>query len=181
MAIKLDLEKAYDSLSWSFIHETLLETGISNELIRIIMERITAVRMNVLWEGEFTEDFMPSRGIRHGDPISPYIFVLCIERLSHGIGNALRVWQWKPIKLARKGTPLTHLFFADDLLLLAEASCDQARILTSVLDTFCCSSGAKMNKTKTQVFFSKNVAVGEGKNKIVPYLVFLLPITLVNI
>lgn len=70
--------------------------------------------------------------------------------------------EWKPIRLVHNGTPLTHLFFADDLL-LAEASCDQARVMNSLLDMFCDSFRAKVNKSKTQVYFSKNVVVGEKK------------------
>ena len=61
------------------------------------------------------------------------------------------------MRLSWNGIPLSHLFFADDLLLLAEASCDQARIVNSVLEDFCISYGAKINKTKTQLFFSKNI------------------------
>ena len=64
-----------------------------------------------------TEDFRTRRGIRQGDPISPYIVVLCIERLSHGIIQAINQGRWKPIRLTRIGTPLSHLFFTDDLLL----------------------------------------------------------------
>lgn len=64
--------------------------------------------MNVLWEDEFTENFTLSRIIRQGDFISPYIFVLCIERLNAENKN---MGTWKPILLSQNGTPLTHLFF----------------------------------------------------------------------
>ena len=63
------------------------------------MECITIVQMNVLWNGELTEDFEPSRGIRQGDLISPYIFVLCIKRLSHGISKEVTNGAWKPVHL----------------------------------------------------------------------------------
>ncbi|KAH9685635.1 putative ribonuclease H protein [Citrus sinensis] len=129
MAIKVDLEKAYDRLSWDFIQETL---GL-------------------------TESFILSRGMRQGDPLSPYIFVMCIERLNHGINQAVRSEVWKPIRLIHGGIPITHLFFADDLLLLAEASGEQAHVINKVLDTFCLSSGEKVNRAKTQIFFSRNV------------------------
>lgn len=67
MAMKADLEKAYDRLSWSFIHDTLLEAKIPIPLVQIIMECIITARMNVFWNGELTEEFFPSRGIRQGD------------------------------------------------------------------------------------------------------------------
>ncbi|KAH9671615.1 putative ribonuclease H protein [Citrus sinensis] len=129
MAIKVDLEKAYDRLSWDFIHETLREIGLPMDLIRIIMECITSVSMQLLWNGELTESFSPSRGIRQGDPLSPYIFIMCIERLSHGINQAVGNGRWKPIRLNRGGIPIMHLFFADDLLLLAEATSAQAQVI----------------------------------------------------
>ena len=121
------------------------------------MECITSTSMNILWHGELTDDFSPSRGVRQGDPLSPYIFVLCIERLSHGIYHSIQQDHWKPIRLSRLGTPLIHLFFTDDLLLFAEATSGQAHFINSVLEDFCLSSGAKVNQSKTHVYFSKNV------------------------
>lgn len=64
MAIKVDLEKIYDRLSWSFIYNTSLERGIPIDIIHVIMECITTTRMNVLWNRELTEDFVPSKGIK---------------------------------------------------------------------------------------------------------------------
>ncbi|KAH9667242.1 putative ribonuclease H protein [Citrus sinensis] len=112
---------------------------------------------------EASNEFVPSRGIWQGDPLSQYIFVLCVERLSHGINRAVTVGDWQPIRLARRGTPLTHLFFADDLLLLAEVNFEQAGVINMVLNTFCQSSEAKVNKTKSQVFFSKNISARSMK------------------
>lgn len=149
MAIKVDLEKAYDRLSWDFIYETLREFGLPTVLVQLIMECITTATMQLLWNGEITESFTPSRGIRQGDPISPYIFVLCIERLSHGVNDTVKRGYWKPIKLSRAGTSLSHLFFANDLILLAEASSRQAMVINEVLNVYCMSSGEKVSKTKT--------------------------------
>ena len=78
--------------------------------------------MKVLWNGEITDTFLPIRGIRQGDSISPYILVLCMERLSHLINSLIEKGKWKPVKLNKTGPQLSHLFFADDLLLFAEAS-----------------------------------------------------------
>ena len=76
------------------------------------------------------------------------------------------------MRLVRNENPITHLFFADDLLLLVEATCDQARVICSVLDVFCSGSGAKVNKDKTQ-FFSSRMSKLMRLNKQVICSVFL--------
>ncbi|XP_024042019.1 uncharacterized protein LOC112099143 [Citrus clementina] len=139
--------------------ETLQEVGLPKQFIQLIMGCLSTAQMNVLWNGEMTEVFRPGRGIRQRDPLSPYIFVLCIERLSHGIIQAVNQGRWKPIRLTRIGTPLSHLFFADDLLLFLEASYGQVAVLNDVVENFCRSSDAKVSNQKTQVFFSKIVPV----------------------
>ena len=121
------------------------------------MECVISASVSILWNSEATEAFFPGRGIRQGDPLLLYLFVLCIEQLSYGIAQAVMDGRWKPIRLAKHGTPLTHLFFTDDLLLFAEASIDQAHVINAVLKNYCRSSEAKVNKIKTKVFFSKNV------------------------
>ena len=152
MLIKVDLEKTYDRLNWNFIYKILCLLGLPMEFIRIIMECITSVSMQILQNGELIESFSPSKGIRQGDLLSPYIFVLCIEYLNHGINQAVRVRKWKLIRLGCKGIPITHLFFTDDLILLGKASREQVTVINNVLPTFCMSLGEQVNKTKTQSF-----------------------------
>ncbi|XP_072064218.1 uncharacterized protein [Arachis hypogaea] len=98
-------------------------------------------RMRIFWNGDALNEFQPSRGIRQGDPLSPYIFVLCMERLSHLINDAVSMGFWKPIRLSREAPELSHLYFADDLILFSEASVEQADIIKRVLEAFCMSSG----------------------------------------
>nr|KYP38810.1 Transposon TX1 uncharacterized [Cajanus cajan] len=155
MAIKIDLEKAYDRLSWEFIRETLTDIGIPKNLIGLIWHCISSPSMQVLWNGEALSEFTPSRGIRQGDPLSPYIFVLCMERLFHLIDIAENHKLWKPIKLSKKGPPLSYLAFADDLILFSEATLDQAEIINTCMDLFCKSSGMKVSQEKTSLFLKK--------------------------
>lgn len=157
MAIKIDLEKAYDRLSWKFIRETLRETGMNELWVRNIMSCIESTRMALLWNGERTDWFIPGRGIRQGDSLSPYIFVLCIERLSHMINHSIREGLWKPIKLSRHGPTISHLMFADDMVLFAEASTEQIQTVLQCLNKFCEGSGQKINLKKSHIHFSRNV------------------------
>lgn len=76
MVVKLDLTKTYDSLEWAFIRDTLISYHFPNKLIDLMMCCITSPRISVLWNGETTQEFTTSRGIRQGDPLSSYIFVL---------------------------------------------------------------------------------------------------------
>ncbi|KAH9803418.1 putative ribonuclease H protein [Citrus sinensis] len=119
MVIKVELEKSYDRLSWDFIFETLCEARIPSDLIHITMDYITSASMQILLNGKCTEEFIPSRGIRQGDPISPYIFVLCIERLSHRIHRAVNTGTWRLIRLSKRGgLGLKNLTLMNEALLM---------------------------------------------------------------
>lgn len=157
MAIKIDLEKAYDRLSWEFIKDTLEEVGMDHTWTRNIMACVETSRLSILWEGEQTEYFKPGRGIRQGDPISPYLFVLCMERLSHIIQAEVANGNWKGVKVSRKGPVLSHLFFADDMVLFSEADERQVDIVKKSLDRFCAYSGQKVSLIKSHIYFSNNV------------------------
>lgn len=112
MAIKIDLEKAYDRLSWDFIKDTLQKAGFNTEWVRNIMACVTTSRLSILWNGDNLDWIVPTRGVRQGDAISPYLFVLCIERLGHAIKATRESGRWKGITLGRYGPILTHLMFA---------------------------------------------------------------------
>lgn len=158
MTLKIDFEKAYDRLKWSFIRDTLNEFNFPLIMNEVIMECISSPSMRILWNGEQTESFSPTRGIRQGDPLSPYLFVLCMERLNQIIEESILAGKWKPIQISRGGPQLTNLFFADDIILFSEASVEQALIIAECLDRFCMASGQKVSLQKSSVFFSNNVS-----------------------
>ena len=81
MVIKVDLEKAYDRLEWSFIKMVLEHFGFPEMLIKLIMCCVSTTTTSILFNGSKLDSFQPSRGIRQGDPISPYLFLLCMEFL----------------------------------------------------------------------------------------------------
>ena len=82
MAVKIDINKAYDRVEWSFIATVLRVHGFDQDVVDLIVFGITSVSFHVLLNGSPTKTFSPRRGIRQEDPISPYIFILCSEVLS---------------------------------------------------------------------------------------------------
>ena len=114
VAIKLDLEKAYDQLEWGFIKETLDFFQLPPNLITLIMNMISSTRFHILWNGEPLPEIVPSRGVRQGDPLSPYLFILYLERLSIKLEEAVRDKLLHPISFQGR-VRLSHLFFADDI------------------------------------------------------------------
>ena len=158
MAIKIDLEKAYDRLEWSFIRDTLTLFKIPNQLITLIMSYISSSSISILFNEGALESFHPSRGIRQGDPLSPYLFILCMKVLGAFIADKCNSNLWNPIKASWNGPAFSHLFFADDLVLFTRADRKNCVAIREVLHSFCSISGEKISHEKSRVFFSPNVS-----------------------
>lgn len=120
--LKVDLEKAYDRIEWEFLDKVLPFTGFTPAYCALIRHCISSTSLALCWNGELLPSFTPTRGLRQSDPLSPYLFVLCMEVLGQSIQQAVDQNVWQPVRLARQGPTLSHIFFADDLLLFGEAS-----------------------------------------------------------
>ena len=157
MAIKVDLEKAYDRMEWCFIHKVLQAYHFPQSLIRVIMSCVISTRVCILFSGGKLEAFNPLRGLRQGDPLSPYIFILCMEYLGHLIEKKCMEGVWKPLQASRSNIGISHLFFADDLILFAKVDMDSCETISEVLDEFCVESGQKVSMEKSRIYFSPSV------------------------
>ena len=98
MAIKLDLEKAYDHLEQSFISDTLKLFRFPSQLVSLIMSCVSTTSISILFNGGTLDAFQPLRGIRQDDPLSPYLFILCMEVLWALVEDKCREKLWNPIK-----------------------------------------------------------------------------------
>ncbi len=156
MAIKLDMSKAYDRVEWGFIERMMQKLGFDQRWTSLIMECVKTPSFAVLVNGEPHGFITPSRGIRQGDPLSPYLFLICAEGFSALLRKAERDKRLRGITICRGGPRLSHLLFADDSLLFAEAEQRESRTLLEILKLYEESSGQKINMRKTSIFFSKN-------------------------
>lgn len=153
VALKIDLEQAYDRLEWSFIRDTLGHFKLANHLISLIMSCVSTSSISILYNGGALESFLPSRGIRQGDPLSPYFFILCMKVLGALITKKCDAKLWDPIKASKGGLAFSHLFF-----LYAKADRKNCMAIRNALDSFCSLSGQKVSNTKSKAFFAPNVS-----------------------
>jgi hypothetical protein len=96
--------------------------GFEGRWIRLIMMCVTLAQYSVLVNGASCGHILPSRGIRQGDPIFPYLFLLCAEALSSMLTGANSDSLLSGIPTSKRGSHISHLFFADDILLFCKAS-----------------------------------------------------------
>lgn len=125
---------------------------------KLIMSCISSSTISVLVNGSQTCFFSPSRGIHQGDPMSPYIFILCMELLSTYIHHQVDILKWDPISISPKGPYLSHLFFADDLTLMSKATAKSIHTMSACMKFFCNLSGQRINSLNSRAFYSKGCA-----------------------
>ena len=114
MAVKLDMSKAYDRVEWHFLREMMQKMDFCSRWINWTMKCVETVSYSFNINGEVKEYIVPERGIRQGDPLSPYLFLMCSEGFSNLLTRAEEEKKISGLKISRKGPSLTHLFFADD-------------------------------------------------------------------
>ncbi|XP_074313520.1 uncharacterized protein LOC141648697 [Silene latifolia] len=158
IAIKLDMEKAYDRLEWNFIEETFKQMGFNHKWISWIMECIKTTSFSVLVNGTPGDVFRPTRGIRQGDPLSPYIFIMCAELLARSLKNNSDMSSTDiGIRIGPGMGKIPFLTFADDTIIFAKATKQSCKTIKSILDKFCTISGQSVNFNKSTFQCTKNI------------------------
>ena len=149
LIFKVDFEKAYDSVSWEFLLYMLKRLGFNSQWIKWIEGCIKSASMLVLVNESPTDEFLPQRGIRQGDPLAPFLFNVVAEALSGLLRRAIAENLYKGYSVGSKNVNISILQYADDTIFFGKASMENVRALKATLRAFELISGLKINYAKS--------------------------------
>ena len=156
---KLDIEKAYDSINWNFLMKVLQKMGFGTKWVGWMWSCMSSAKFSILVNGVPAGFFPNTRGLRQGDPLSPYLFVMGMEILDVLIRRAVEGGYLTGCNIrggSRTSLNISHLFFADDTVVFCEANKDQVSHLSWILIWFEAASGLRINLAKSEI-----IPVGE--------------------
>ncbi|KAL9664080.1 hypothetical protein QQ045_019477 [Rhodiola kirilowii] len=152
LIIKLDFRKAYDSVSWQYLRLIQRCMGFGNTWRKWMEECYSSVTMAVLINGSPSKEFTLERGLRQGDPLSPFLFLLAAEGFSRILNRASEAGFFEGVEWMKGGERLSHLQFADDTILFCKAELGEVQRLKRILKIFEGCSGLKINYSKSMCF-----------------------------
>lgn len=159
LILKLDFKKAFDSVNWAFLFSMLSNFGFGNKWIKWIKACVSSAKISVLVNGSPTPEFHPQRGLRQGDPLSPFLFNIVAEALNILLSKAKELGLLKGAQVGSSGFSISHLQFADDTILFCEANWREVVNIKRILRCFELLSGLKINYHKSVI---SGVGVKEG-------------------
>lgn len=149
--LKLDFHKAFDCVSWSFLDWTLEKMGFPLTWRKWISSCVTSAAASVILNGSPSMPFKLQRGLRQGDPLSPFLFILIAEVLSLMIKKATSLNLWSGIAVCKNGPLLTHLQFANDTIIFAAQDMEALTNIKKILILFELTSGLQINFHKSEL------------------------------
>ena len=116
-SLMLDMAKAYDRVKYEFLEKVLRGMGFLEHWVTLIMRCVTSISLLAMLSGSPCDVFGPERGLRQGDPLSPYLFILCAEIQSGLIVKAQERQAIRGVRVTRSAPEISHIFFADDSIM----------------------------------------------------------------
>ncbi|KAL4341194.1 hypothetical protein GQ457_08G031170 [Hibiscus cannabinus] len=151
---KLDMEKGFDRVEWPFLKAVMLLLGFALSWVDLIMRCVSSVSSRVRVRGALSVAFRPQRGLRQGDPLSPFLFLFCFEGLSATLTATQHEGHLRGVRASKHGPPVNHLLFVDDSLVFLRNNMSEVQCLKDILSTYSSVSGQKVNFSKSTAYFS---------------------------
>lgn len=124
---KVDFEKAFDSLSWEYLDSVMKKMEFGTKFRRWIIKCLSSARVSVLINGSAATEFSMERGVRQGDPLSPFLFIIAVKGLHMAMEMAKEKGLFQGIKLPQDGPVISHLQYADDVIFMGSWSIENAK------------------------------------------------------
>ena len=158
MFLNMDMKKALDKMEWCFLLAIMKKLGFDDTWIGWIESYVTSSSFSILTNGSPFGLFSLARGLRQGDPLSPFLFIFGFEVFSRVMFKKESLGHIKELKIVRNTNPIHHLLFVDDLLIFGKASHREASCIKSYLSKYCSWSGQPINALKSSARFNKNTS-----------------------
>lgn len=157
LILKLDIRKAFDTISWNFLTNILQAYNFPPEWINIIKSCLTEIDYTPILNGTKIDSLKPLRGTRQGSSLSTYLFILAMEYLSTMISNSVNLGEWKPFQIRNHDLKIYHLLFANDVLLFVKADSQAIDNIYHIIGCFCKTSGMQINLEKSKLWLSPHI------------------------
>ncbi|GJY95036.1 RNA-directed DNA polymerase, eukaryota [Tanacetum coccineum] len=150
LIFKVDFAKAYDSVRWDFLDDVLSSFGFGSKWRSWILGSLSSGKASVLVNGSPTSEFQLQCGLKQGDPLAPYLFILVMESLHLSFARVIEAGFFKGVAISNSVT-ISHLFYADDAVFVGDWSESNLSSILNVLHCFSLTSGLKINVHKSQL------------------------------
>ncbi|CAJ2673784.1 unnamed protein product [Trifolium pratense] len=151
LLFKVDFERAYDTVNWGFLEHMMVKMGFSDGWLKWMRACIFESSMSILVNGSPTEDFKVGRGLRQGDPLSPFLFLIVAEGLTGMMRRAVEIGRFKGFQV-NDSIQFQILQFADDTILMGTGIWDNLWSIKVLLRSFELVSGLRINFVKSKLY-----------------------------
>ena len=180
--LKLDFQKAYDTIDWNSLNTVMEEMGFGRRWRGWIQSCLTSATISILLNGTPCKPFKMGRGLRQGDPLSPFLFVIMAEVLNKMLTNATQLRFFKGLEVGVKEVKISHLQFADDTLIFSEVEEEYLENIKRILLSFQTFSGLTMNYKKSGlIVLRRNDAWAQNAAVRMGWTLVKLPITYLSL
>ncbi|GJZ19911.1 RNA-directed DNA polymerase, eukaryota [Tanacetum coccineum] len=150
MFFKVDFAKAYDSIRWDYLDDVLNAFGFGSRWRSWIQGSLNSGKASVLVNGSPTSEFQFHRGLKQGDPLAPFLFILIMESLHLSFNRAVEAGIFTGLRIDDALT-ISHLFYADDAIFIGEWSKENLKGILNILNCFSLLSGMSINLKKSHI------------------------------